>query len=69
VCRIGGSILKSFDGIYVKEDTWTGEDIFYPVGLPGTVIVSEKFFNLVQDENITNINLAEARGYSSYWSR
>lgn len=58
-CRMGG-IIKGFKGLYLLESSWNGEDIFYAKGLPGTIFVSERFKNFVEDRNISNIELIEA---------
>jgi hypothetical protein len=56
--------LQSFRRIVIREETWTGEDIFYPKGLPATEIVTERFAEFCQVNSIRNVNLTEALKYS-----
>jgi hypothetical protein len=60
-CRT--SIIKSFNGVFLSPNTWGGEDIFYARGLPGTIILSERFREFVLKHNFTNINLVPAEDY------
>lgn len=65
-CRIGGTI-SSYKGIYIDQSTWDGEDIFYPIGLPGTLIVSQRFYEFVVNNNFLNIDLIPANEYEPSW--
>lgn len=65
VCRTG--TIRSFNGIYIESDTWNGEDIFYPIGLPGTILVSRKFYDFVISKHFTNINFIPAEKYVPSW--
>jgi hypothetical protein len=65
-CRVGG-IIKSFKRIIIKEYTWEGYDIFHTTILPGTVIVTQKFYDFVKFNNYTNIDLVPAETYSTPW--
>ena len=62
VCQIGGTI-KSMKGVYIDLDTWTGEDIFYALGLPGAIFVTQKFANFFEENQFTNVILVEAENY------
>lgn len=53
VCRLGGTI-KKVSRIVLEPDTWQGEDIFIARGLPGTILVSERFERLCLDEGLLN---------------
>ena len=50
-CHLDG-ILKRFRRIVLVPDTWSGEDIFFARGLPGTIITSQRF-----QETIVSIGL------------
>ncbi len=41
-CRLGG-ILKRTKRVVIEPDSWLGEDVFIARGLPGTILVSERF--------------------------
>lgn len=66
VCFQG--IIRSFDGVYLVPDTWGGSDIFFPVGLSGTILVSQRFCNFVQDNHFTNVQLVPADAYQPSWN-
>jgi hypothetical protein len=43
-----GGCFTSMERIVIEEDTWAGEDLFYPINLSGTLILSSRgagFFN------------------------
>jgi len=65
-CRTGG-VIKFLKGIFFEDNTWSGEDIFFPKGLPGTIIVSEKFADFVRDYGFLNINFIPAEEYIPSW--
>lgn len=65
----GGGIIKSYKGIHFEPDTWSGEDIFFPIGLSGTVVVSQRFVDFVNSNNFTNINFTPAEQYITPWVR
>lgn len=45
-CRSAG--VDAIDGLALESGTWTGDDIFRPRGLWGTVIVSERFMHFAE---------------------
>jgi len=55
-CLTGG-IIKKFDRIVIEPSTWTGEDIFIARGLPGTILVSERFKAFRDENDISNAYL------------
>ncbi len=65
-CRTGG-VIKSLKGIFFEDNTWSGEDIFFPIGLPGTIIVSEKFVNFVKHNGFSNVDFIPAEEYIPSW--
>jgi Immunity protein family (Imm11) len=62
-CRIGG-IIKRVSRIVLRANTWSGEDVFFARGLPGTVLVSERFKRLCEDNDLTNCSLVAAEDFS-----
>lgn len=62
-----GSIIKSFKGLFFYNNTWKGNDIFIPMGLPGTIIVSDKFREFIDINGYTNIKLTPSQLYVPPW--
>jgi hypothetical protein len=58
-CRIGG-IIKRADRIVLQDSTWSGEDLFFARGLPGTILASERFRRLCEVEGLANCSLVDA---------
>jgi hypothetical protein len=54
------SLINGIRGVAIDEATWGGEDVFYPRGLPGTMVVSERFHDVCLEHGITNLKLVEA---------
>jgi hypothetical protein len=54
-CRAAG--IHAINGFVVEPGTWGGEDIFRPRGLPGTLVVSERFKSFVERHGWTNMVL------------
>jgi hypothetical protein len=60
-CRLG--LLRRYQRIVVEDGTWSGEDIFFARGLPGTILTSERFKTLCDRHAFTNCELIEAEHY------
>lgn len=58
-CRTGG-VIQKYDGIFIEDTSWKGCDIFYPWGMPGTILVSERFRALCQNASISNSDVIPA---------
>jgi hypothetical protein len=56
-CR--GDVL-SIDQVVIQESSWRGSDIFEARGLYGVTLVTERFKEMVDKENLTNIRLVSA---------
>lgn len=67
VCRSG--VITSFEGVFLIKDIWDGKDIFFPTGLPGTLVVTQKFFDFVKNNKFTNIEFIPAEQYIAPWVR
>lgn len=65
VCRSG--TIESFKGVFLEEGSWGGEDIFFPTGLPGTIVVTQKFYQFVNENGFTNIKFIPAKQYKPSW--
>ena len=61
-CGSTGAI--KYDRIFLMEDTWSGSDAFYARGLPGTILVSNRFAKFYRLNDITGGRLVPALQYS-----
>ncbi len=57
-CRT--DIIIRFKCVVLEERTWSGEDVFFARGLPGTVITSERFKEFCDKHAFRNCLLIEA---------
>ena len=61
LCGPGGGggfgIMKSREKIVVDNKTWTGDDIFYAINLPGEILLSEKATHIILNNNLTNVTI------------
>ena len=62
-CNTGG-IINGISGVFLESGTWTEEDIFLAWGLPGLILVSERFRRFCIENNISNAILTPAARYS-----
>jgi len=53
VCR-QGQLLKRWKRVVIDAGTWTGEDVFYARGMPGTILVSERFKEVCERHGVQN---------------
>lgn len=58
-----GRILVRHTRIVLVEGTWRGEDVFVPIGFPGTILVSERFIDFCAEHRFTNLKLVKASDY------
>jgi hypothetical protein len=61
-CRADG--VDSIHGFVLEPGSWKGEDIFRAWGLPGILIVSERFAHFVQRHGLTNMKLIPIEEYT-----
>jgi hypothetical protein len=61
-CRYGG--IKRIKRVIIENGTWSGEDIFIGRGLPGTYIVSDKFYRMCKEFEIKNALCIPVEQYS-----
>lgn len=55
-CLFGG-LIRSIRGLRIDESSWTGEDLFYAWGLPGTIIVTDRVRQLRDEHDLKNMTL------------
>ncbi len=60
-CRSEG--LDAIHGFVLEPGSWQGDDIFRARGLPGTIIVSERFAEFVKKHELTNMKLLPTEEY------
>lgn len=56
-------LIKRVHRVVLKSDTWSGEDVFFARGLPGTILVSERFKALCETAGLANCSLVDAERY------
>lgn len=62
-CRIGG-IIKRMDRVRLRDNTWSGEDVFFVRGLPGMIVASERFKHLCEANDLENCSFVAAEDFS-----
>jgi uncharacterized protein DUF1629 len=60
-CRSTG--VDSIHGYTLEPGTWSGEDVFRPRGLQGSILVSERFAGFVARHGLTNMKLIPTEEY------
>ena len=72
-CQFCRGSIEMHDGIFLEEGSWDGSDIFEARGLPGKVLISERFKQVVESHQLKNTLLVPAEDYlynehqSSMW--
>ena len=61
-CKAGG-VLKNIRGFSIAESTWSGEDIFYAWGLPGTIVVTDRVAQLAERNGLRNVHVTAVEDY------
>lgn len=66
-CGLAG-VNKRLRRVVLKSDTWSSEDVFFARGLPGTILVSERFKSLCETTGLTNCSFVDAEkfGFDHY---
>ncbi len=60
-CRTIGT--DGINGFTLEPGSWNGDDVFEPRGLPGVLVVSERFARLVTEHQLTNMDLTPTEAY------
>ena len=55
--------LETIHGFVLEPGSWAGEDVFRARGLPGVLLVSERFAELVARQGWTNMTLIPTEEY------
>ncbi len=63
-CEFHRGAITSLQRIVLEQGSWGGADIFVARGLPGRIIVSEQFKNMIQKFDLTNAWLVPAERYA-----
>lgn len=64
VCRIPSKGRDRWKGIVITPGTWSGEDVFFPRGSTGDIIVSERFKQVCEAHGVRNACFVPAEEYS-----
>lgn len=62
-CAFCRGDVKSLQPIVIEQDSWSGADIFIARGLNGTILVSERFKQAAEADNLRNIWLIPVEKY------
>lgn len=62
VCRLG-NVIKRWKHTIVDQGTWTGEDVFIARGLPGEIIVSNRFKEFCDHSSMKNAVFVPSEKY------
>lgn len=66
VCHIGGTVIY-FKNLIPIKGSWDDLDVFILAQLPGTIIVSERFVNVVENGRLTNFLFTPLLEYKCPW--
>jgi hypothetical protein len=66
-CRVAQR--KKVDRLRIDERTWAGEDIFYPSGLYGHLVVTDRFRLFVEDHSFTNFEFIDQDAFNEARAR
>jgi hypothetical protein len=55
--------IAAIHGFRLEADTWTGEDVFIARGLPGGVIASRRFRQIIARYGLTNVRFTRTESY------
>ncbi|HSP79461.1 MAG TPA: hypothetical protein VLQ93_13075 [Myxococcaceae bacterium] len=61
-CRMTG--VDAIQGFALEPESWSGEDVFIARGLPGTLIVSERFARFAAAHGLTHMRLTPTEQYA-----
>ncbi|HSP81797.1 MAG TPA: hypothetical protein VLQ93_24975 [Myxococcaceae bacterium] len=61
-CRETG--VDAIHGFSLEEGSWTGDDVFFARGMPGSAVVSERFARFVERHGLTNMLLIPTEEYT-----
>jgi hypothetical protein len=56
--------LEGWERIVIKPESWSGEDIFYPRGISGDIVVSQRFKDVIEANQLKNVWLILAEKWA-----
>lgn len=68
VCMLGG-VISSYGMLTADMTTWDGLDIFRLKQLPGTIVLSDRFYDLCKENAVTNLSVKEMQDYYPPWMK
>ena len=57
------TLIMRTSRVALKPGSWSGEDVFFARGFPGTILTSERFRDLCVEKGFVNCNLIPADEY------
>ena len=57
-------MVKRLRRIVLQPNSWSGEDVFFARGLPGTILTTERFKSLSDSAELANCSLVLAEAFS-----
>jgi hypothetical protein len=64
VCLSGAGVIKRWKRIVIDESSWNGDDVFYPFGLTGSLVVTKRFADWALKYDFKNLVLEDAEASS-----
>lgn len=61
-CGLGG-VLHGLKRVVLTPGSWSGEDVFYARGLPGTILVSRRFKHVVEASGLAGFQFENGDDY------
>lgn len=55
--------IAAIHGFRLDANTWTGEDVFMARSLPGVVVASERFRQIIERRGLTNVRFTRTEAY------
>lgn len=58
-----GATIQSVQGLSIAESTWSGEDMFRPLGMADLIVASARLHDLITGYDLKNANLVPLEQY------
>jgi hypothetical protein len=62
-CHYCRQSIEAMERLVFEEGSWSGCDIFIALGLPGKIIVTERFKQMVEKNGLTNASFVAAQDF------
>jgi hypothetical protein len=71
-CRSGSFASARYgcdghDRLVIKRDSWTGEDLFHPMGMTGVILACQRFVDFSIRHRLTNVSFIPAEYACQYF--